>query len=104
MNKTLRILFACVLAVAAILPARAQLRPSVTYEKMKLNAVKLPEVGELVTPAPDLQRQYWWSIGCETLDRDFADFDQFKDYFVELGIGYARLQSGWAKTEKEKGK
>ncbi len=104
MNKTLRILFACVLAVAAILPARAQLRPSVTYEKMKLNAVKLPEVGELVTPAPDLQKQYWWSIGCETLDRDFADFDQFKDYFVELGIGYARLQSGWAKTEKEKGK
>ena len=92
---------------AAFLPARAQntpLKPSVTYEKMKANAARLPEIGEIVTQAPDLSKEYWWSVGCETLDRDFADFDKFKDYFVELGIGYARLQSGWAKTEKEKGK
>ncbi len=92
---------------AVLLPAKAQtpsLRSSVTYEKMKANAVRLPVIGNLVTEAPDLQKQYWWSVGCETLDRDFADFDKFKDYFVELGIGYARLQSGWAKTEKEKGK
>ena len=100
--------FALLLTVAAaFLPARAQntpLKPSVTYEKMKANAARLPEIGEIVTQAPDLSKEYWWSIGCETLDRDFADFDKFKDYFVELGIGYARLQSGWAKTEKEKGK
>lgn len=92
---------------AAFLPAWAQntpLKPSVTYEKMKANAARLPEIGEIVTEAPDLSKEYWWSVGCETLDRDFADFDKFKDYFVELGIGYARLQSGWAKTEKEKGK
>ena len=92
---------------AAFPPAWAQksvLRSSITYEKMQANGVRLPAIGELVTQAPDINKQYWWSIGCETLDRDYADFDQFKDYFVDLGIGYARLQSGWAKMEKEKGK
>ena len=95
------------LSLAALLPAQAQksvLRSSLTYEKMQANGVRLPVIGELVTQAPDINKQYWWSVGCETLDRDFADFDKFKDFFVELGIGYARLQSGWAKTEKEKGK
>jgi hypothetical protein len=106
MKTLIRILLSLALT-AAFLPCRAQksvLRSSVTYEKMQANGVRLPVIGELVTQAPDINKQYWWSIGCETLDRDYADFDQFKDYFVDLGIGYARIQSGWAKTEKEKGK
>jgi len=45
-----------------------------------------------------------WSIGCETLDRDYADFSIFKNYVGELGVKWGRLQSGWAKCEKEKGK
>jgi len=43
------------------------------------------------------------TIGCETLDRDFADFNAYKDYLPPLGIKKIRLQSGWAKTEKQKG-
>jgi hypothetical protein len=42
-------------------------------------------------------------IGCETLDRDFADYDQYKEYLVPLGIKLLRMQAGWAKTEKVKG-
>lgn len=44
-----------------------------------------------------------WTLGCETLDRDFADYQQYKDYLVPLGIKTIRLQGGWAKTEKAKG-
>ena len=45
-----------------------------------------------------------WIIGCETLDRDMADYGQYKDYLGPLGIKRLRMQAGWAKTEKEKGK
>jgi hypothetical protein len=44
-----------------------------------------------------------WTLGCETLDREFADFQQYKAYIVPLGIKTIRLQGGWAKTEKVKG-
>ena len=45
-----------------------------------------------------------WTLGCETLDRDFADFEQYKRFLAPLGIKTIRLQAGWAKCEKEKGK
>ncbi|MFA7006926.1 MAG: beta-galactosidase, partial [Verrucomicrobiia bacterium] len=44
-----------------------------------------------------------WTLGCETLDRDFVDFQQYKEYIVPLGIKTIRLQGGWAKTERVKG-
>ena len=42
-------------------------------------------------------------IGCECLDRDYADWDSYKDYLVPLGMRFIRIQGGWAKTEREKG-
>ncbi|MFZ2641882.1 MAG: beta-galactosidase [Verrucomicrobiia bacterium] len=45
-----------------------------------------------------------WSIGCETIDRDFTNWDSYKDYLVPLGIKLIRLQGGWAKTERDQGK
>ena len=45
-----------------------------------------------------------WMLGCETLDRDFTDFEQYKEFLEPLGITRIRLQCGWAKCEKEKGK
>ena len=45
-----------------------------------------------------------WTLGCETLDRDFADFEKYKRFVGPLGIKTIRLQAGWAKCEKEKGK
>ncbi|HRR34685.1 MAG TPA: beta-galactosidase [Kiritimatiellia bacterium] len=44
-----------------------------------------------------------WTLGCETLDRGFAIWDEYKGYIVPLGIKTIRLQGGWAKTEKVKG-
>lgn len=44
-----------------------------------------------------------WSIGCETLDRDLADYRKYKSYLGPLGAKAVRLQGGWAKTEKQPG-
>lgn len=44
-----------------------------------------------------------WLLGCETLDRDFTNYDAYKEYLNPLGIKRLRLQGGWAKTEKVKG-
>ncbi len=43
------------------------------------------------------------TVGCETLDRDFTDFDAYKNYLPALGVKKIRLQAGWAKCEKVKG-
>ena len=64
---------------------------------------QLQRLGTLVTrnrpdPADDL-----WQIGCETLDRDFANWDEYKEFLPVLGIRNIRLQGGWAKCEREKG-
>ena len=77
---------------------------SVTWETFKASGPALNQIGWLATrPAKDIASSDW-SIGCETLDRDYAKFSVYKDYVGELGAKHARLQSGWAKTEKEKGK
>lgn len=44
-----------------------------------------------------------WSLGCETLDRAFANYDSYKEYLVPLGIRKIRLQGGWAATERDHG-
>jgi hypothetical protein len=44
-----------------------------------------------------------WSIGGETLDRDYTDYQSYKKYLGPLGAKRIRLQGGWAKTEKVKG-
>ena len=45
-----------------------------------------------------------WTIGCEVLDRELAVFKEYKDYLPGLGIKRIRLQGGWARCEREKGK
>jgi hypothetical protein len=44
-----------------------------------------------------------WSIGCETLDRDFGIYANFKKHLGPLGAKAVRLQAGWAKCEKTPG-
>lgn len=44
-----------------------------------------------------------WSIGAETMDRDYTIYDNWKEYLGPLGIKKARLQAGWAKTEYQQG-
>ena len=44
-----------------------------------------------------------WSVGAETMDRDYTVYKNWKKYLGPLGVKKARIQSGWAKTEKQKG-
>lgn len=44
-----------------------------------------------------------WSVGAETMDRDFTVYANWRKYLGPLGAKKARIQSGWAKTEKQPG-
>ncbi|MBN2375435.1 MAG: hypothetical protein JXD22_03475 [Sedimentisphaerales bacterium] len=77
--------------------------PCVTWEKFQSSGPDLEQIGFIaVKHAKDIKASNW-SVGCETLDRDQAVFSVYKDFVGELGAKHARLQSGWAKCEKEKG-
>lgn len=65
--------------------------------------IELPFIGSIKPRNANEIESSNWMIGCETLDRDFADYDQYKEYLVPLGIKLLRMQGGWAKTEKIKG-
>jgi hypothetical protein len=76
---------------------------SITWEKLKASGPELKQIGWLaVRHAKEIESSPW-SVGCETLDRDQARFSVYKDCVGELGVKHARLQSGWAKCEKQKG-
>ena len=79
---------------------KAKLRPCVTWNRLKELDCGLKPSGFLETrPACGIAASKW-SIGCETMDRDYADWDQFKEYVGLLGAKRGRLFSGWAKTEQ----
>ncbi len=44
-----------------------------------------------------------WSIGGETMDRDFTVYAGWRSYLGPLGAKGLRLQAGWAKCERVKG-
>ena len=100
-----RHLIAAVLLAAFIIPAGAQnLKKSVTWENISNHPAPLPVAGKLAPVKSDINAPSFWSVGVETMDRDYARFPEFRQFVSETGIGYGRLQSGWAKTEKKKGK
>lgn len=76
---------------------------SITWEKFRSSGPELKQVGWLETRHSKDIRSSPWSVGCETLDRDYGDFSKYENYVGELGVKHARLQSGWAKCEKERG-
>jgi hypothetical protein len=44
-----------------------------------------------------------WMVGAETMDRDFTVYAHWREYLGPLGVKKARIQSGWSKTEKQRG-
>lgn len=68
------------------------------------NEIQWPLIGELGARATKDIYSSTWSIGAETLDRDYADYEAYKYYLDSLGAKRIRLQGGWAKCEKVKGK
>ena len=65
--------------------------------------IDLTAIGRLATRPARAITGSNWSIGCEVLDRDLANYEHYKSYLGPLGAKHARLQAGWAKTEKTKG-
>lgn len=76
---------------------------SITYNAIKSTPLGMPQIGWMGARHSSEIESSPWSIGCETLDRDFAKFSSYQKFVGELGAKKGRLQSGWAKTEKEKG-
>ena len=103
MKKTALTLLALSCA-AFVSSAQKPVASSVTWDNICAHPAPLPLIGHLQNSNSDLSRPSWWSVGCETMDRDYAHFEKFKQYVPQTGVGYARLQSGWAKTEQKKGK
>lgn len=96
--------------------------PTLLALAVTASAAETPTLGGVpVTTAPPLVGHDWvalgkvrprtaheipsssWSIGGETLDRDFADYHQYKRFLGPLGAKAIRLQAGWAKCERSPG-
>ena len=99
MKKVLSVMLAVLLCASL---GGQELKKSVTWDKIRNHPAPLPVIGELVAVPSSLDRPSFWSVGCETMDRDYAYFDKFRQYVGETGVGYARLQSGWAKCVPKK--
>jgi len=76
---------------------------NINWDSFRYSGPGLKQAGWLATRHAGEIQSSPWSVGCETLDRDYARFSVYKNYVGELGVKHARLQSGWAKCEKEKG-
>ena len=90
------------LAAADAVAAGPPIDTSPERAKTPLNP-GLQQIGTIRPRSADEISGSNWTLGCETLDRDYADYQQYKEYLVPLGIKTIRLQGGWAKTEKVKG-
>ncbi|GAB2558930.1 hypothetical protein GCM10027190_05900 [Spirosoma areae] len=66
-------------------------------------SVNLKRIGTLKPRSTTAVESSRITVGCETLDRDFTDFNVYKAYLAPLGVKKIRLQAGWAKCEKVKG-
>ncbi|WP_081643072.1 beta-galactosidase [Sphingobacterium paucimobilis] len=76
----------------------------VMWEKFNSISPNMLTIGKVENIQTDKIADSYWSIGCETLDRNYADYNAYKSYLSELGAKHARIQSGWAKCEPKKGK
>lgn len=98
------IAFILLLFVAGAVSEGQELKKSVMRDRLLQEGPGLPVIGNIRLVESSLERPSVWSVGCETLDRDYAVFNSFKQYIGETGVGYSRIQSGWNKTERELGK
>lgn len=63
----------------------------------------LPVIGKVKARHAREITSSWWSVGGETLDRDFTDYQRYKQYLGPLGAKGIRVQTGWAKCEPKPG-
>ena len=68
-----------------------------------MDDIGFPLLGKLATRSAKEITASSWSVGGETLDRDFSVYAQYKQYLGPLGAKGFRVQAGWAKCEKQAG-
>ncbi len=64
---------------------------------------KLKKIGKIQPKSSKEIKISKIGLGFEKLDRDVFDPKKAYDKVAEVGVKWARIQSGWARTEKEKG-
>lgn len=115
-NTMMKAVLSCILAAGCVATAaqskndpqrsdaQISLGESVTWTSiLRDDDTGLRHIGQISAPERGTDRYDFWSIGCETMDRDYAHLSSYKRFLPELGAGYGRLMSGWAKTEKVRG-
>lgn len=65
--------------------------------------IRLHKIGVIVPKASKDISKSRIGLGFEKLDRDVFDPEKAYPYVAKTGVKWARLQSGWQRTEKEKG-
>ncbi|MCX6953504.1 MAG: hypothetical protein NTV51_15245 [Verrucomicrobia bacterium] len=99
MNSTLRSLVPFASLAGALLLAAGL----GAQEISPTEGIDLPVLGQVAPRAAKDIASSPWSIGAETIDRDFTVYAAFKDFLGPLGAKGVRLQAGWAKCERTKG-
>ena len=64
---------------------------------------KYKEIGKIQPKSSSEIKNSKIGLGFEKLDRDAFDPEKVYDRVAESGAKWARIQTGWQKTEKEKG-
>lgn len=74
-----------------------------SWQEFQRQGPPLPLLGRIQVRSASEIKTSAWSVGCETLDRDYTVYDNYRSYVGPLGAVRARIQAGWAKCEKVKG-
>lgn len=64
---------------------------------------RLKKIGKIIPKQSSQVEHSRIGIGFEKLDRNVFDPEKAYDKMAETGVKWVRIQSGWARTEKEKG-
>jgi len=106
MKKKCMMAAALAAMLAGALPTGAEARVTARTDPDRVKAplnVDLPRIGTLAPRTAAEVGDSMWTIGCECLDRDFASFEQYREFLPALGIRKIRFQAGWAKCEQVRG-
>ena len=84
--------------LAAVSPREIDLRaPPSPFEKMQAIGKVAPRPSKAIEASP-------LSVGFETLDRRMFQPERTYEHLAKLGVKWARVQTGWARTETVKGR
>jgi len=95
-----------IIGVLIVLPASRAWAQVIDDTPTRVQTSLEPGLTHLGTLAPKNVQEIEtsrWTLGCETIDREYSDYNAFKTYLPALGIRRIRLQGGWARTEKDPG-